>query len=268
MNFLHAVGCDSYALNAKAFPSNLEPKLFDVWSSYIGTQVAFELFNMSKDPRIGMDYAVRGFISFASAKFSKVFIKPVSVDLYKTSVKSAAQLYSKEVNDLKRFLMNKGFNHWFKLSDIKVKVEGSVNKAANVFVAQNVQVFFALIPKEIRKPADSSKLTPILYQNARQLFVDGRVPKVLHKSDSLSKKLETSNHDSYPRWDVLLSSEKDWTVLRKELNLNASRAKGDVLALRLDLDPADPVYLCKNTSESAIRALRNEIDNMFLGVMR
>ena len=266
-------GCDTFELNQKAFPSNFEPKLYEIWLSYIGTRTAYDLFQLGgKDKKLCMEYALRGFFSLVQSRFSRVLISNTNVDLCKLSTIEAAKKYQPSAAALKKFFMNKTFGQLFRMSDIQVVLDGGKNPAANAYIATKVEVYLAFMPKSAFVPTSDgvkkAKLSLMLFDNKARLF-GNEVPKALQPRGNLQQKMDkTSMVDSYPTFDSLVKKSKpsDWSLWFKDVNLSVARARGDVLAARIELDPSDPIFLGRTPHSQAERQLRKDIQSLFIGV--
>lgn len=266
-------GCDTFELSQKAFPSNFEPKLYDIWLSYISTRTAYDLFQLGgKNKRLCMEYALRGFFSLVQSRFSRVLISNTNVDLCKISGAQAAKKYQPTADALKKFFTNKALGQLFRLSDIQVVLDGGKNPAANAYIATKVEVYLAFLPKSAFVPTSEgvkkAKLSLMLFDNKARLF-GSEVPKALQPRGNLQQKMDkTSTVDPYPIFDALVKKSKpsDWSLWFKDVNLSVARARGDVLAARLELDPSDPIFLGRTPHGQAERQLRNDLKSLFMGV--
>jgi hypothetical protein len=266
-------GCDTFELSQRAFPSNFEPKLYEVWLSYIGTRTAYDLFQLGgTNKRLCMEYALRGFLSLTQSRFSRVFITNTAVDIARVSCAAAVSKYKPQADALKRFFTNKAFGQLFRMSDIQVVLAGGKNPAANAYIATTVEVYFAFLPKSSFVPTSDgvkkAKLSLMLFDNKARLF-GNEIPKALEPRGTLQQKMDKNSLvDSYPIFDALVKKSRpsDWSLWFKDVNLSVARARGDVLAAKIELDPSDPIFLGRTPHSQAERQLRKEIQSLFMGV--
>jgi hypothetical protein len=272
MNLLKEFGCDSYELTTKAFPSNFEPKLFELWTSFIATRTAYDLFQLGgKDKAKSMEYAVLGFLSMCSARFSKVLVTNKTLKIPEYSTDNAVSAYKTDIKALKEFVMRKSLKQYLKPADVSVRFTGRRNPAANAYIAQTVSVFLAFIPKYTFSPTSEgvrkTSLGRIIMENSNRIF-DGTVPESLQPRGTLNQKLDKSTFsDVYPRFDVLVDDAKGWSLWKKELNLSVARARGDVLALRVDLDPSEPMFMMRQSVPQIEKAFEQKLKSAFLGAI-
>jgi hypothetical protein len=71
----------------------------------------------------------------------------------------------------------------------------------------------------------------------------------------------------FPRFDVLVDDAKGWSLWKKELNLSVARARGDVLALRVDLDPSEPMFMMRQSVPQIEKAFEQKLKSAFLGAI-
>ena len=272
MTLLKDFGCDKYELSTKAFPSNFEPKLFELWTQYIGTRTAYDLFQLGgKNAAKSMEYATLGFLSMCSSRFSKVLVTNKTLKITEHSIGNVLSAYASDIKELKNFIMRKSLKQYFKPSDVAVRFTGRRNPACNAYIAQDVSVYLAFIPKSTFAPTSEGvrkvSLGHIIRENSNRIF-DGKVPDSLQPQGTLNQKLDKSTFsDVYPRWDVLIEDKKGWSLWKKELNLSVARARGDVLALRMDLDPSDPVFMMRLSVPQIEKLVEQKIKNAFLGAI-
>lgn len=235
-------------LDASGFPTVLPEELFDVWLEYCNTQTAFELFNQ-KPGLEGVAMAQLGFLSYVANLTST----PLPVSPFKESAHLVGQSVRAEAKKFKQFLQQRDMASHLKLSDMKLKVDLDVNKVVNAAAPIKATIFFAYTAraqassyvKDFKVRFGKTSVGKMVHEKEKYWFPQG-IPKSVAPSNNLTKKLKTSPvanlPEPFPTFSSLIANKRYWDLLEPKLNLYVARARGDVLAFRIDFELEEVLF--------------------------
>ncbi len=231
MPTLHDYGTEA-KLVASAFPSSLDPAYFEVWSQYITTQTAYDLFNSEPQPR-GMIRVVQGFISSLAQYNAKIALRPVGSPLKETlqDLKVDTRKYWHEVT---KWLDRNQFNQLFRLASVDTVLDVQKNIVANC-INYTAKSYLTYVP---RQRGTRTEPTGSILHTQKQFWFRGKEPASLFKTDNLTKKLMKSAHgieyDTYPTLKSIMNQPKNWFEWNENLGVDIARIKGNAVVLSIE----------------------------------